>query len=204
MDYSTWSIRPDHLDKSMVLLYERFLLGSLATGASMMSLGFIDALHLSNSSLAQGYLTRLAKGGCKIEFKENAADVEAVIEGFGCDPWDDSLSTCFIGTRSEKVETLERIKALPEYAQSEGSNLSEETTPLIKRRFIEVDSVYRHLRNALAHGCFRQIEQEGDIEDKLFLFDIDKNDSVSCCALLNKEILDSWYSIACNVAETKL
>ena len=169
-----------------------------------MSCSFMETLNLTSSALAEGYLTRLSKAGVNLIFKDSAAGVEEAIEAFGSVPWDDKLEPYFIATRSEKDATVLRIKSLPEYKQLENSGLEEETTPIIKRRFIEVDSVYRHLRNALAHGCFRCTSKKNADCKRLFFYDLDRNSSVSSCALIPISTLNDWYKISCSVAKKKL
>lgn len=188
----------------MVRLYERFLLGTLATGASKMSDSFISVLGISSSLLAESYLTRLSGEGVVFDFKDSAADVEKAVGEFACSPWDEGLDPYFIATRTEKDEAVKQIKSLSEYREAENTGLGEEATPLIKRRFIEVDSVYRHLRNALAHGCFRVLTESGPSNKKLFFYDIDRNDAVSCCALVSFAMLENWYQVACDLAKKKL
>lgn len=204
MDYSNWSDKPEHLDENMVRLYERFLLGTLATGASKMSDGFISELGISSSLLAESYLTKLSGESFSFDFKDSAADVEKAVAEFKCSPWDEGLDPYFIATRTEKDETVKQIKSLTEYREVKNTGLGEEATPLIKRRFIEVDSVYRHLRNALAHGCFRVLTESSPANEKLFFYDVDRNDAVSCCALVSVAMLDDWYQVACDIAKKKL
>ena len=204
MDYSTWSVKPDHLDKKMVQLYERFLLGSLATGASKMSRDFISALGITTTALAEGYLRKLAGKKIRFDFKELAADVEKAVTELAVDPWDATLPSYFIAVRSTKDELDSQIQSLPEYKEAKNKNLGEEVTPLIKRRFFEVDTIYRHLRNALAHGCFRQIAAGDQEEERLFFYDIDTKGNVSCCSLVPFAMLDRWYEASCEAANKKL
>lgn len=204
MDYSTWSVRPECIEGDLASLYERFLLGSLATGASKMSDDYIETLGILNSVLAEIYLTKLA-GDCLIfDFKESAADVETAVSNFGCNPWDDHLAPYFIATRSEKEATIKEIELLPEYKQAEQTKMGKEAVPIIKRRFIEIDSVYRHLRNALAHGCFRMVDRGGSGDKNFFFYDVNRCDAVSCCSLIPMSIFNTWYETACDVAQKKL
>lgn len=202
MDYSSWSIKPKHIEGHLAILFERFLLGTLAVGASRMGTGFIEALNISNSAMAQAYLERMRKIGFEPQFKDSASEVEEAIVELGCDPWNRNLGAYYFGTRSEKEETLSEIKALPEYIQSKESKLAAEATPLIKRRFVEIDSIYRHLRNALAHGCFRLLEREKAPD--IFFYDIDRNGSVSCCAVLPFDVLEALHRLNCDIAEKRL
>ena len=204
VDYSTWSVKPDHLDENMVRLYERFLLGSLATGASKMSSDFISALGITTTALAEGYLTKLAGEKICFDFKELAADVEEAVTELGADPWDATLPSYFIAVRSAKDELDSQIQSLPEYKEAKDKNLGKEVTPLIKRRFFEIDTIYRRLRNALAHGCFRLIAAGDQEEERLFFYDIDTKGNVSCCSLVPFAMLDQWYEASCRVANKKL
>ena len=195
--YSSWVDASIGITKQLVPIFERYLLRSLATGASAMGESCIDALSLSNSTIALGYLTRLEGIGLKCNFVCTSKEVADYVECLGAAPW--TAEPFFVCIRSEKSETKKKISNLKEYQEVADSAVSQEVGALVQRRFYEVDSIFRHLRNALAPGCFR-------VSDKnLFFFDLKQDsDLLSCCALVPFSVLEDWYKLSCNMAKRKL
>ncbi|MEQ2638218.1 hypothetical protein [Paratractidigestivibacter faecalis] len=118
MNCSTWPHRPERFDSFLSSLFDRYLLGSLATGASKMGKGCIAALGLSNSTLARAYMERIEKLDVAITFCDAAKDVETSVEQMRFQPWNISLGNYFIGTRTEKDLTIKEVESLPEYIES--------------------------------------------------------------------------------------
>lgn len=197
LNYAEWVDSSIGITEELIPVFERYLLHSLATDASFMGQSCIDALSLNNSSIALGYLKRLGEVGLKCVFVETAREVTDFVEKLGPFPWE--LDPFFICIRTEKIETMKKIRGLEEYREVAGSAVSDEVEPIVRRRFFEVDSLFRHLRNALAHGCFRLVQ------DRLFFFDL-KQDSqlLSCCAVVPFDVLDRWYEISCSMAKRRL
>ncbi len=195
--YSNWVDASIGITNQLVPIFERYLLRSLATGVSAMGESCIDALSLANSSIALGYLTRLKEIGLKCDFVGTSKEVADHVESLGTAPW--TADPFFVCIRSENSETKKRISNLKEYQEVADSAVSQEVGPLVRRRFYEVDSIFRHLRNALAHGCFRVSGKN------LFFFDLKQdNDLLSCCALVPFSVLEDWYELSCNMAKRKL
>lgn len=199
IDTSNWSSpKPASIPLELVPVFERYLLGTLATDCSRMGNDFIPTLSLSYSSYAESYLNRMREH-LNISFKDSSADVENEVNTWTVDPW--TLDPFYICTRTENVKTKNQVERLAEYQGMADTKISEEVGPLIKRRFHEIDSIYRHLRNALAHGCFRLVNHcEGN---RLFFYDLSGN-SLTCVALVPLSTLEKWYSLACSSAKRQL
>lgn len=183
----------------MISIYERFLLGSLATDSSLMGYDCIETLSLNNSSIAKGYLVRLKEIGLNPNFLESSEEVERYLKEMDGNPWDQS--PFLVLTRSDNSKLLSQVESLSEYREVTSSKAVIEVAPMVKRRFQEVDGLFRHLRNALAHGCFRYIADS----ESLFFFDLKSNKTgVSCVGLEPLKVLNAWYGVSCEFAEDRL
>lgn len=199
VDYRSWISLPGKIPDKMISIYERFLLRSLATDSSLMGYDCIETLSLKNSSIAKGYLARLEEIGLNPNFLESSEEVERYLEEIHGNPWDQP--PFLVLTRSENQKLISQVKALSEYREVTSSKAAIEAEPMVKRRFQEVDGLFRHLRNALAHGCFRYIEQS----ESLFFFDLKPDKSgVSCVGLEPLKVLNAWYGVSCEFAEDGL
>ena len=196
-NYSAWADASLKITDELIPIFDRYLLHSLATGASSMGQSCIDALSLCNSAIAFGYLKRLEVIGLKCSFAGSTSEVDSYVEKLGDKPWE--ADPFFVCIRSARTETIQRIHELREYQEVAASAVSEEVGEIVQRRFIEVDSLFRHLRNALAHGQFRVNGTN------LFFFDLKQDGkSLSCCALVPLSTLNEWYEVSCNVAKRRL
>ena len=153
IDYLGWIPEDCHLDENRAWIVEKYLLKSLAVGASKRSRGFIDELEIRHSSSAEALLKRLESDDFRFDFKNNAHEVESYVVELEGLPWE--LGEYYVCTRSDKKALIDAVSELDEYIAVDSSSLADEGLPQIKERFREVDAVFRHLRNAIAHGCFR-------------------------------------------------
>ena len=199
LDYCSWVTKPAKIPPEMVPVYERYLLGSLATDASLMGHDCVRVLSLKNSSIAKGYLARLEEIGLAPDFVDSSEEVGNYILNMDGMPWEQS--PYLVMTRSENTKLLKQIVELNEYREAASSKVANEVEPMIKRRFQEVDALFRHIRNALAHGCFKYLESS----DSLFFFYLKQDKSgVSCIGLERIKTFDDWYGLSCSLAELKL
>ena len=182
-----------------------YILGCPAIGASAISKGFIVDLKLINSAAAEIWIGILDPNHKIIRFVENAEMVESYAEDHKNELFNDD--EYYICTRTEREVVKNAIESLPEYQSSlAGPVTGEKVADLVKRRFFEVDSVYRHLRNALAHGCFKPVvyAPSGTSEERLFFFDKKSDGKLTAIGLLSLKTLSSWYTKACNQAQKRL
>ena len=184
----------------VIPLYERYLLSSPAIGASIRSSGFIGDLGITTSTLAEEWLRVLDSERSIIQFFESAA----LLEKRAIELQESNLlfgpNQYYLCTRSEKRQLIKAVEQLDEYSTSASSKLGKRATKLIMRRYYEVDSVYRHIRNALAHGCFELISHE-----RFFFLDLDNDaEKLTAIGMLTTNTLEKWYKEACNLAERKL
>ena len=201
IDTSSWIQSNTEISDGLRPIFERYLLACPAIGTSQLSNGFIQDLNIRTSAVATEWLRQLDPGRATIQFTDKVEQANELIalkqaEGhlFGPDEY-------YICYRSERNAVHDIIQSLPEYSETSQSKLGKKATDSIKRRFFEVDALYTHIRNALAHGRFRFFEEE----KALFFFDRSAGDkNLSAAGLLRTETLDCWYTKACNLAEKKL
>lgn len=201
IDTSGWTQPNTEISDELRSLFERYLLACPAIGTSRLSNGFIQDLGIRTSSLAREWLRQLDPEHAILQFTDKVEQANELIalkqvEGRLFGP-----SEYYICHRTERQATRDVIQSLPEYAETSQSKLGKKATDSIKRRFFEVDAIYTHVRNALAHGCFRFLEEDGT----LFFFDRRAEDkNLSAAGLLHVETLNRWYKKACDLAGKKL
>lgn len=199
-DYQIWLKSISSNKEYPKEVIERFLFNSLAIGTSKRTEGFIRELKISHSSSAQLFLERLNHEAFQTIFFDEVGDVEAYVESLNCLPWEsEEFYAC---TRSKKAALYHAINELPEYKAVMGSKLKNEGKTFIRRRFQEIDAVFRHIRNALAHGCFCFHEKE--TQGRLFFFDVNDANRVSAVGYLSLQSLDACYALCCQMAERRL
>lgn len=204
MSFNTdgWALKPNEWTDDLYRVIRRFLICSLAYDTTQMASSFMEALNIHGSAVAEQFLKEIEKRfGFEIDFCESAKEVEEKTSGYGEKPWD--FKGCyFICVRSEKDSLTRVVKQTTDYADSASNRLEKGANEVILRRFYEVDAIYRHLRNGLAHGCFRVLCEKTD--PRLFVFDVNQYGTLSACILLSFFHLDDLYELACSVAKRKL
>lgn len=202
IDVQGWALRPGQWSEDFYRLVRYFLICSPAFDTTHMASSFIDSLNIRRSTLAEQYLCEIEKVlGARISFYDDTKGVEESIQELGGEPWigNEDYLVC---TRSEKESLTNEVKLVTDYDQNASSQLEKGANKTILRRFFEVDAVYRHMRNALAHGCFR-IVGEGDAA-RLFFFNVNTCGNLSAYGLLSFQNLEGLYQLNCSIAEREL
>lgn len=202
MNVSGWSLRPTEWGDELNRVIRLFLICSPAYDVTHMAQSFIESMNITKSAVAEQFVEEMKKElGVSIDFCDDALEVERHIEGFADDPWD-SESEYLVCVRSKKESLTNAVKQATDYGRDAANQLEKKANENILRRFYEVDAVYRHLRNGLAHGCFRLVERGGN--QYLFFFNVNEGGNVSACGLLSFEHLDCLYQLGCTVAKREL
>lgn len=205
MNYNDWPRRPKSYNIELIQIVDRYLLGSLAIGVSQMSRSFIEALDVTLSVEAETIVKQLAGESLDMVFFDSAAELKEKFESLQIEnsPWEHE--EYFYCIRTNKAEARTKVESLKEYEKANRQGLKEEATSQIKRRFYELDSIFRHLRNALAHGCFRYIDASDSIFGKSMFFFFDLNsEKVTSIGVLSVERLSLWYTSLCRIAGDKV
>lgn len=197
-----WPCCPNGWSDEMSCIVKRYLFRSPAYGVSRMAESFTDSMRITQSALAEAMLERI-KEKIEIEpaFFDSGPEVEKALDKYGESPWNKE-EDFYICTRTNKDSLREAIEKTAESSVKEVPGLGSDATKNILRRYNELDAMYRHIRNAIAHGCFRVVTTGG--EDRFFFFDISSSGTISACGMLKFSSLDAWYNLSCEVAQKKL
>lgn len=197
MDCCGWAKEPEEWTEEIYAIIQRFLIKSIAIDTSNMTENYVALLGITRSATAQALLDRIGKLGIEVEFKDKAEEVESSLSGKESN-WKLIPAGRYVCTRSSSRK-LHGVVGTEEYDAVGGTILEKDARTNIKRRFLEVDAVFRHLRNALAHGCFRIIDGPC-----ILFFDKNSHGKVSAYACLSFEALNRLYQLLCDVAQRKI
>jgi hypothetical protein len=178
--------------------------------ASLVSTWAKKTVDMKNreSQIAQMLIWNCPCNGASIKKRRSLpldeASCKMVLEGLKNRPsllWDcfDSakkLKSCLIDAKmaADKVPsgTIERVY----FVQSPKSVLKKygmSSIPGSHRTFLEIDGLFRHLRNAIAHGyCARVKRGKNGREPFWFLQDVNTNGMISARIYVSSETLTSW------------
>lgn len=177
-------------------ILERYLLRTLATGSSVRSNGFIDVFGISYSIEAEDYINRLFEGLPVHAFFEHSSELNSWIEK-NRDVFDKDIEF-YACTRGAPSALTKRVDSLCEVTDLATKN--KEATKQVKRRFFELDAIYRHIRNALAHGQYKILPEK----ERFIFFDLSQGEDVSAIGCLSLSRMEKWYKDSCNQARKKL
>ena len=181
--------RPNDFEQR--LIYE-LLFRSPAVGCSAQSDGYIarfglkttEAVILLRDELLAGVETKWCRG---------AADLKSRLEAdYRLDHLDLEASDYAYMLVSSKTDLIDReIVGLIETRKTARSKQKAE---MVRQRFLEVDGIFRHLRNALAHGAFQRFANARG--EPLYVFqDADSKGQVSARLKLSEQKLRSIVSL---------
>lgn len=193
--FDRWVSKNDFVISDEVkCLFEWFVLGTPAIGVSKRSEGFIKYISITTTLDAESLFSYLTDNE-KIEITvfDASSDLESAVkakEMVRSEFWEEGEFVYFV--RTENEEANKQIKELEEYRSAEQSALMHEQTSIIKRRFFNIDALFRHMRNALAHGCFVEFDRQGSVS--YFMFDINQYGKLSATISISFSRLRSWHN----------
>lgn len=180
------------LDASII---REFVLRTPAIDVSCRSEGFIARFRLKDSADAEVLFDHLLDGvdyyPGKGECASSAEEVEKILEH-------NQLKTGEFWSRSEFAVftvssfTKRQVSSVVDSMLEENIGLKDQKRKLVKKKFQLVDSLFRHIRNSLAHGSFQV--KECDSRKVLILQDSNENGEVSSRMVLNVSRLLSWIT----------
>ena len=175
----------------------RFVFEAECIGSSKQTKGFIDDLDVNSESRVRNFISYLSLDNQeKIHFRyfNSTSELEKALkeDGYDSDDFIDGdkefIYMVFGGTRA----TAARVKQLPVFCREKQKG----KTRAKKADFYRIDSLFRHLRNALAHGqCRRVVKNQGT-----YYWAIQDNNakgSITARMLLSEETLDKWLDLLC-------
>lgn len=138
------------------LLIKELLIGTPALELSKQSSGFISRFSADKVADAEVLLDDITQG-LEIHWLETAEKLEdnlATLDRLGNDFWKygEFASMVISHTASPAIKPL-----LKEIEESKTAR-AEQKAKLVLRKYEKVDTFFRHIRNALAHGSFKRIE----------------------------------------------
>ena len=173
-------------------LFEWFVLGTPAIGVSQRSSGFIEYAHVNTTLTAEALFAALQKNGPAICVYDSSAELRTEISKI------QKLNTTFWFTgecahmvKGDNDGAKNEIKKLSDFILASNSALKKEQTSIVHRRFLNIDTLFRHIRNALAHGCYFQFCL--DSQPYFFLFDLNQYGELSAVFSLSYSRLLDWH-----------
>lgn len=185
-------------EKFLTKIISEFMLRSLAFDVSQLSPGFPHQLGLDSSARASSYIERFEeKLQTEVKFYKRAEDLEQFVSSLPEKPWASQDTFFAVATTSNEhlnkyITKTDEVNNICKYRNT----LNEKE--FVKQRYFEVDSIFRHFRNALAHGCIRIVTDAGS--QKLFFFDTNPADKLSAIGLLTFQQLGDWIALNNGVA----
>lgn len=179
------------------LLIRELLVGSPALGVSAQSSGFISRFNITDDKSASDFLSEIEKI-ISIEWLKSAKSLKEYLERENLIDSRNWLNTDFVAMTKPDQFNSNFPKSISDIQQ----NTSEKPqTKLTKINFIKIDSFFRHIRNALAHGTFTRFEKNGETA---YAFQ-DKNSDgfVSARAVISKPKLSKLIELTGSV-DTKI
>lgn len=182
-------------------VFEELLVKSPALEVSVRSQGFIDRFGIGDSADAEIFFNHLTDGVLCLKskgdrFASSADDVEDLLAEKGLlsgEFWLQGEFMVFTVSRETKSQVREFVKRLSE----SNKGLKNQKKELIQVKFSQVDSLFRHIRNALAHGAFRFVRVGN--EEYVIFQDANKEGMMSARIVLKLARLESWITEFCRL-----
>lgn len=184
-------------DEDIRFAFEEFLIKSPSVGCSCLAKDFIDGQRVTTSALAEVLRNHLLE---KVEFEffdgspNLKSEISKVVVG-GSDVWRDGEYAYLVLNFPNAA--IDRFKELDGCRQRNAAYIEKEAEKIVLERFKEVDSIYRHLRNALAHGTFKKVYVSN--EKGLFLYDLNRDGNLSAVMFLTFARLKNWRQLRCQM-----
>ena len=181
------------LSSTATRLFEWYVLGAPAINVSKRSQGFIQDAHIDTTLAAEAYFSSLNESGFSIQVLDKSSDLETKInelQKHNSEFWLDGELALMV--RGDKTDAVKAVKQLSEYRRAEASALKTEQTTIVIRRFLNIDTLFRHIRNALAHACFFEFELNS--KPAIFMFDLNQSGNLSAVFSLSFSRLQTWHN----------
>lgn len=198
VDYIEWIDDVDTLDTDLGhLVLREFLLRTPALEVTVLSDGWINRFRIHDSDDAEALFEELTanirllkKTNCR--YASSAKEVEELLRK------ENLLKGRFWGNSSFAVYTVPndvktQVESAIVSAVSQNSLLKDKKKQLVKAKYLQVDALFRHIRNAIAHGAF-QIKMVDDRHKVCVFQDSSVSGDLSARIVLGEEILREWVT----------
>lgn len=181
--------KSDFSDFELRLIAE-LLLRSPAIDVTRFSTGFVERFGVATTDAAEALLEDLTQDLVLYPDQESAEDLRSVLIK------QDLLNGEFWRHGEFILMTINvpNYVAIDLTAPILGSNgaLSEQRAACAKRRYRRLDALFRHIRNALAHG---QFQRKDNLGDTCYIFqDANIDGNISARMVLSEERLQNWIT----------
>ena len=197
-DYLEWIDDVKSLDTDFGrLLLREFLLRTPTLEASARSDGWINRFRIHDSDDAETLFEELTTNvrllrNANPRYASSAKEVEDLLQEENLLEgrfWENSSFAVYTVPNDAKKQVESAIKS----AVSQNSLLQDKKRQLVKAKYLQVDALFRHIRNAIAHGAF-QIKKVDDRHKVCVFQDSSVSGDLSARIVLGEEILREWVA----------
>lgn len=197
-DYLEWITTLDTSDTGFIhFLFKEFLINSPALEVSARSKGWITRFAIKDSDDAEILFDSLTENltiltSNKQRCASSSTEVERLLIDNNC------LNGSFWNNKPFVVYTIpneakSQVAIAISNSTENNSTLKESKKKLVKAKYQQVDALFRHIRNALAHGSFQP--KRIDSRHKVCIFqDSSNSGDLSARMVISEEMLRSWTS----------
>lgn len=171
-----------------------FVARSEAIGVTKLTRGFIDDLRVNQTGRANNLIDKLGLGSSiKLKTFKSASKLseQLISEHLDKDDFYQGNGEFAYYLTVGAAATSGRVKRLPEFDHKKRG--TRRKVKPNKTQYYRIDSLFRHLRNAFAHGQVRRFDSEGAII--WALQDANTRGSVTSRMCLKESSLDEWVSL---------
>lgn len=201
-DHLEWITTLDTSDADFIhFLFKEFLINSPALEVSARSKGWISRFGIKDSDDAEILFDSLTENltvltSNKQRCASSSTEVERLLVDNNC------LNGSFWNNKPFVVYTIpneakSQVATAISNSIENNSALKESKKKLVKAKYQQVDALFRHIRNALAHGSFQP--KRIDSRHKVCIFqDSSISGDLSARMVISEEMLRSWASQLAN------
>lgn len=180
------------------LMVREFLLCSPALEVSVRSSGWISRFGVNDSDDAEILFTEMMRDIRLLKsdgnrYATSVKEVEALLEAnelLDGNFWECGSFAVYTVPNDVKTQVNKAIDA----AVAKNSALKDKKRKLVKDKYLQMDSLFRHLRNAIAHGAF-QIKEMNNGKRVCVFQDSSTSGDLSARAVIGEEKLRGWIAL---------
>lgn len=198
IDYIEWIDDIDTLDTDLGhLVLREFLLRTPALEASARSDGWINRFQIHDSDDAEALFESMTEkikviSSDRYRYASSVDEVARLLQREGLldgSFWEKGSFAVYAIPNEAKTQ----VKKAVDSAVATNNMLKSKKSKLIKVKYLQVDALFRHIRNAIAHGAF-QIKKVDDRHKVCVFQDSSVSGDLSARIVLGEEILREWVA----------
>ena len=166
-------------------LIDELLIGSPAIGVSAQSEDYISRFKINNTAKAEKFLARINEIA-PLKWENNVKQLENRLK--------QDHRLCIDELADENYAAMILSKPKPAtHRIEELAKKSKSSKGIVKERFLEIDSFFRHVRNSLAHGLFSRLQKENQT---FYLLQDQYKSGISAQLIMSKTTLSELIELA--------